>query len=141
MRIDMNQVEFLAKLENVLDIPGKERLTQWYGDYGIYEPKLHITQEDIDNKIKELSDQIAHSEPIVIEIKETLSRQITVENPQNLWEAMETVMSSYKSKNIKLNEDDLKQIEFSQVKDEYAAAIDEVLAGAEMLEQDFEMEM
>lgn len=142
MSVDMNKVELLAKLEKVLDIQGKERLTEWYGDYGIFEPKLRITQGDIDNRIKELSEQIEHNAQIVIEIKETLSREVTVENPQDLCEAMEVVMKKYQNRDIRLNsEDDLKKVEFSQVKDEYVAAVEEALAEAEMSEMDFEMEM
>lgn len=142
MSIDMNKVELLAKMEKILDIPEREQLTEWYGDYGIYEPKLHVTQKDIDDRIKDLSEQIEHSESITIEIRETLSRQITVENPQDLWEAIEIVMERYQSKQIVLNnKDDLKKVEFGQVQDEYTAAIEETLAAAEVTEPDFEMEM
>lgn len=141
MSVDMNKVELLAKLEKVLDIQGKERLTEWYGDYGIFEPKLRVTQGDIDNRIKELSEQIEHNARIVIEIKETLSREVTVENPQDLCEAMEVVIKKYQNRELRLSEDDLKTVEFSQVKDEYAAAVEEALAAAEIPEPDFEMEM
>lgn len=74
----MDRVELLAKMENVLDVPSGERLTQWYGDYGIYEPKPSVTQEDIIKRIEALDQQIQHSTPIQVEVKETESEYAKV---------------------------------------------------------------
>ncbi|MCM1159362.1 MAG: hypothetical protein NC300_11370 [Bacteroidales bacterium] len=53
--MDMDAVEQLAGLEQ--DIPERERLTEWFGDYGIYEPKPGVAQEDIYTRIKELTEK------------------------------------------------------------------------------------
>lgn len=117
LRVDMNKVEMLAKLEKVLEVPTSQQLTRWYGDYGIYEAKLDVTQEDIDKRIEELLGQIEHNTSIVIEIRETLSRKITIENPQNIREAVDTVMERYYKKKIVLDADDFQRVEFLPVED------------------------
>lgn len=117
LRVDMNKVEMLAKLEKVLEVPTSQQLTRWYGDYGIYEAKLDVTQEDIDKRIEELLGQIEHNTSIVIEIRETLSRKITIENPQNIREAVDTVMERYYNEKIVLDADDFQRVEFLPVED------------------------
>ena len=117
MQIDMNRVELLAKMEKVLEIPTEQRLTQWYGDYNIYEAKLDVTQNDIDKKIEELSSQIEHNTSITIEIRETLARRVTIKNPQNIREAVDTVMERYYNENIVLDADDFQGVEFLPTED------------------------
>lgn len=108
----LERVELLAKMENVLDVPSGERLTQWYGDYSMYEPKSNVTQADIDKRIEELDKQIQHSKPIQVEVKETLSRIVTVDNAISIREAIETVMEQYNNEEFVLDGDDYKGVEF-----------------------------
>lgn len=115
--MDLGKVEMLAKMEQVLHISDKERLTQWYGDYNIFEPKLDVTQEDIDRRIEELSKQIEHNTPIAVEVRETLSRKVTVENPKSIQEAINTVMERYYSEKIVLDAEDFQGVEFRPAED------------------------
>ncbi|MCH5296039.1 MAG: septation protein SpoVG family protein [Ruminococcus sp.] len=49
-----DHVDELYKLEEDLGIPENERLTEWFGDYGICSPKPYITDEQIISKLKDL---------------------------------------------------------------------------------------
>lgn len=109
---NLSRVEYLAKLENVLEIPTKERLTQWYGDYGIYEPVLDVTMEQINTRIRELNKQIEHGDSCTVEIREILSRKITVENAKSIEDAVDVVMERYENGNIVLDADDFQSVEF-----------------------------
>lgn len=110
--MDMNRVELLAKMENVLDIPERERLTQWYGDYNIYEPKLNVTQNEIDKRIDELDKQIKHSPPIQVKVQKTLARVVTVDNAVSIEEAIRVVMEQYNNKEFLLDAEDCQGVEF-----------------------------
>lgn len=115
MEWNMNRVDYLAKMENVLEIPTKDRLTEWYGDYGIYEPCLHVTMDQINERIRELSKEMKHGNKCVVEIKETLSRKIEVVNPDSIDDAIDAVMQSYSNGNIVLDADDFQSVEFNEL--------------------------
>ena len=117
MSVSLDKVELLAKMEKVLDIPSEQKLTRWYGDYGIYEPKLDVTEDDINRRIEELSELIEHTDSITVEIRETLSRKITIENPKDIREAVDTVMEQYYKENIVLGADDFQGVQFLPVED------------------------
>lgn len=112
---NMNRVEYLAKMEKILEIPSKERLTQWYGDYNIYEPKLNVTMTQINERIRELSKEMKHGNKCVVEIKETLSRKIEVANPDSIDDAIDAVMQSYNEGKIVLDADDFQSVEFNEL--------------------------
>lgn len=109
----MDKVELLAKMENVLDVPSGERLTQWYGDYSIYEPKPNVTQTDIEKRIQQLDVQIDHSKTIRVEIR----RNVDVENSKSIEEAIEEVMRLYKSGDLVLDEEDFHGVEYDLSED------------------------
>ncbi len=107
----MERVDLLAKMENVLDVPAEERLTRWFGDYSMYEPKSNVSQDDIDRRIGELDKQIDHKKTVYVEVKETLSRVIPVENPMSIKEAVDTVMEMYKNEEIVLDYEDYQGVQ------------------------------
>ena len=108
--IDLDRVDLLAKIENVLEIPGNERLTRWFGDYGIWESKPDITQEDIDKRIEELDSQLDHKKTVYIGVRETLRRVIPVDNPKSIQEAIDIVSDMYKNKEKILDADDYEDV-------------------------------
>lgn len=116
---NMDRVEYLAKMENVLEIPTKDRLTEWYGDYGIYEPCLHVTMGQINERIRELSKEMKHGNKCTVEIKETLSRRIEVANPDSIEDAIDAVMESYNAGRIVLDADDFQSVEFNEMDFEF----------------------
>lgn len=117
--MNMDRVEILAKMEKVLEIPTKDRLTEWYGDYNIYEPKLHVTMNQINDRIRELSKEMKHGNKCTVEVKETLSRKIEVVNPDSIDDAIDAVMQSYNNGNIVLNADDFQSVEFNELDFEF----------------------
>lgn len=44
----------LAKMEVALNIPYEKQLTQWFGDYAMYEPKSGVSEQQIHERLKEL---------------------------------------------------------------------------------------
>lgn len=139
--MDMNKVEYLARMENVLEIPAEDRLTHWYGDYDLWEPKLNITEEQINNRIKELDAQIEHGPTYSVEITETLQRIVPVENARSMKEAIDIVMQDYNSGNLILNAEDFKEAEFTPAGAEYEAAVEEAMEAAAMEPEVLGMEM
>ena len=111
---NLKQVEKLAKMEKVLGLPTEERLTEHYGDYDIYEPKLDVTMQQINKRIRELSPQLLQGKQCTVEIREILSRKIIVENPRSTEEAIEAVMESYNAGSIVLDADDFQSVEFNE---------------------------
>lgn len=134
----MNRIEMLAKMENVLEIPTNKRLTRWYGDYGIYEAKLHVSKEDIKKRIRELNEQIEHRDPIQVEIRETLTRLITVENALNVVDAIAMVKEEYDEGKIVLDADDFSEVTFD-VSREYENTIEEEILSYENQESGIEI--
>lgn len=112
---NLKQIEKLAKMEKVLEIPTEERLTEYYGDYDIYEPKVDVTMQQINKRIRELSPQLLQGTQCTVEVKETLTRKITVENPKSIEDAIEAVMQSYNAGNIVLDADDFQSVEFNEL--------------------------
>ncbi len=49
------QIQELAALEEELNIPEEEQLTQWAGDYADYEAKLGVSTEEIRSRLEEYS--------------------------------------------------------------------------------------
>lgn len=49
-----HNVDALYKLEESLGVPKNERLTEWFGDYGMCSPKPYITDEQIQSRLKDL---------------------------------------------------------------------------------------
>ncbi|MGN0495536.1 MAG: DpnD/PcfM family protein [Lachnospiraceae bacterium] len=113
--MNMNRVEYLGKMEKVLDIPAKDRLTKWYEDFNIYEPKINVTMAQINDRIRELSKELKQGSKCIVEIKETLSRKIEVVNPDSIDDAIDTVMQSYNNGNIVLDADDFQSVEFNEL--------------------------
>lgn len=50
-----SRIQELAALEEKLNIPEKERLTCWAGDYACYEEKLGVSPEEIGSRLEEYS--------------------------------------------------------------------------------------
>lgn len=111
--MDLDRVELLAKLEKVLDIPEKERLTEWYGDYALYEPKLDVKQTDIDRRIGELNKQIVHGNTVTVEVKGSFSRRIEVENAEGFEEAVNMVKERFDKQGFILDAEDVEQVSYN----------------------------
>ena len=47
------KIQDLALEEERLQVPEEERLTEWWGDYALYENKLGVSPEDIENRLQE----------------------------------------------------------------------------------------
>lgn len=52
-----NWVEALAHAEIELGVPSAERLTEWFGDMGVYEKKLDVSDKQIAERVKEIQSQ------------------------------------------------------------------------------------
>ncbi len=44
----MEKLQVIGKYEIEQKIPYSERVTDWYGDYSLHEPKLHISEDKIE---------------------------------------------------------------------------------------------
>lgn len=111
----MNQVEKLAKIEKVLEIPEQDRLTEYDSNYDIFKTKSNVTMRQVNHRVRELSSQLQQGTQCVVEIREILSRKITVENPKSIEDAIEAVMQSYNAGNIVLDADDFQSVEFNEL--------------------------
>lgn len=111
----MNQVEKLAKIEKVLEIPEQDSLTEYDSNYDIFKMKANVTMQQINKRIRELSPQLLQGTQCTVEVKETLTRKITVENPKSIEDAIEAVMQSYNAGNIVLDADDFQSVEFNEL--------------------------
>lgn len=143
MEWNMDKVELLAKIEKILEIPTNERLTRWYGDYAIYEPCNHVTMEQIEERIQELSNQLQKQNSCKVEIKETLSRVIEIVNPENIDEAINTVMNDYNKGNIVLDADDFQSVEFNKLEFEASDSFNNLSQAIDsaMEQVDFDIEL
>lgn len=50
---DIEKIQLIARAELLLNLPEEKRITTWYGDYALYEPKLGINSETINNAYSE----------------------------------------------------------------------------------------
>ena len=66
--IDFDKLQELGEWEATSNIPYDERLTNWYGDYGIYELKLGFSNEDLQLKYEQMlgKDVVGNSKNISI---------------------------------------------------------------------------
>lgn len=57
--IDFEKIQKLASMEEQLKIPEEKRLTDWFGDYAIYEPKLGVSAGDIETQFREYTQELS----------------------------------------------------------------------------------
>lgn len=109
------QIQLLAKMENVLHIPSDQRLTSWFGDYSMWEAKPGVSMRQIYKRIRDLDELMEHSEPVKVRIQETRSRTIEVENAHSMEEAVEVVKNLYDQQDLMMNTDDIEEVEVQGV--------------------------
>lgn len=52
-------------MEILLNVPPSERITDWFGDYHMYEPKLGVSDDEIEQKYNEYKElENTHNEQI-----------------------------------------------------------------------------
>lgn len=77
-------IQNIAFMENKLNISSKERITEWFGDYALYEIKSDFTEMDLQKRYNELQNTIQEQEECLLEYITTdsvFSRKIT-NNPK-----------------------------------------------------------
>ena len=61
----INEIQFIAKMEILLNVPPSERITDWFVDYHMYEPKLGVSDDEIEQKYNEYKElENTHNEQI-----------------------------------------------------------------------------
>lgn len=116
----IEQIQLLAKMENVLHISSDERLTTWFGDYEMWEPRPGVSMRQINARIRELNAQMEHTSPVNVQISELRTRNIVVENAASMGEAVSVVQGLYDQQEISLDQDDVKEVKIQgmeQLKD------------------------
>lgn len=109
------QIQLLAKMENVLHIPSDQRLTGWFGDYSMWEARPGVSMQQINKRIRDLDELMDHSELVKVRIQETRSRTIEVENANSMEEAVEVVKNLYDQQDLMMNTDDIERVEVQGV--------------------------
>lgn len=72
--MNFDKVEELARLEKELNIPSKERLTEWFGDYNMHEPKLQVTEEMITKRLDELIPRMINKPRLFVDLDGTCAK-------------------------------------------------------------------
>lgn len=57
--MDYEKIQKLASMEEQLNIPEERRLTGWFGDYAVNEPKLGVSAGDIEAKFREYTQELS----------------------------------------------------------------------------------
>lgn len=142
----IEQIQLLAKMENVLHISNQDRLTTWFGDYGVWETRPGVTMRQVNERIHQLDAKMEHTPSVKVQVRELRTRTIEVENASSIEEAVSIVQELYDQKGIHLNKDEVEEVKIrgmEQVKNksltsqesasmDYSRAVEEVMAAADI---------
>lgn len=99
------EIELIAQYENIVGVPESQRVTEWFGDYGMYEVKPNITEpiftkqlnyvlEQTDLTIEEVNSGLLSDQDIKVAVERSRTSSFQTE---------ETIVAQYKDPYDNLN--------------------------------------